>query len=331
MIEKLYTISASAFIPYRNQALEKYLLEHVEDNACILYLWRNDRTVVIGRNQNAWKECDCARLEAEGGFLARRLSGGGAVFHDIGNLNFTFLCTKENYDVQRQMNVILEAVRRFGISAECTGRNDVTVDGKKISGNAYYSTVRACYHHGTLLLSSSISDLSKYLTVSQKKLSAKGVDSVRSRVTNLCEYVPGISVEAVSEKLSEAFSAVYGLPVSPYPRSAVDERELSSYESDFSSWDWKYGRTVPFTCEKSGRFAWGGVDIQLQITGGFIEDAVLWTDALDIELVRNVSCELKGVRFSGKEIADGLARVPVRTEAQKQMMSDIYIMLEEMR
>ncbi len=187
MIKQCLTILGSGVDPYANLALEEYLLTHIPDETVIPYLWQNQNTVVIGKNQNAWKECRFTDLEADQGHLARRLSGGGAVFHDLGNLNFTFLAHKEDYSVPKQLDVILEAVRSLGISAEKTGRNDVTADGRKFSGNAFYSNGVTEYHHGTLMVDVDKEKLSRYLNVSPKKLQSKGVDSVRSRVVNLRE------------------------------------------------------------------------------------------------------------------------------------------------
>jgi lipoate-protein ligase A len=195
--------------PYRNIALEKFLLDVVPPETCILYLWQNRQTVVIGRNQNAWAECRAAELEGEGGFLARRLSGGGAVFHDLGNLNFTFLVPQEDYNLERQSSVILQAVRNLGIEAEMTGRNDIETGGRKFSGNAFYRGERNAYHHGTLLVRADIEAAGRYLSVSREKILSKGVESVRSRIVNLAECKPDITVSSLAGSLRSAFAEVY--------------------------------------------------------------------------------------------------------------------------
>lgn len=206
MINRLIWLETDNTYPYRNLAMEEYMTNHVPDGTCILFLWQNRHTVVIGRNQNCWKECRVDFLEEEGGYLVRRLSGGGAVFHDLGNLNFTFIVRKTDYDVERQLQVILEAVRRLGIQAEKTGRNDITVEGRKFSGNAFYQTGDCCYHHGTLLVHADKENMSRYLNVPREKLASKGVSSVKSRVANLDEFCPGLTVDRVKAALAEAFS-----------------------------------------------------------------------------------------------------------------------------
>ena len=226
MIRRLTLALGPGSYPYPNFGMEEYLLYHVEEEECILYLWQNEKTVVIGRNQNAWKECRREELEAAGGHLVRRLSGGGAVFHDLGNLNFTFITRKDNYDVTKQTEVILRAVKKLGVNAERTGRNDITVDGRKFSGNAYYETGDFCYHHGTILLSVDKEEMARYLNVSREKLRSKSVDSVKSRVANLIEFVPDLTVRRMRDSLEESFGEVYGLPADPFPPERLCEDEI---------------------------------------------------------------------------------------------------------
>ncbi len=251
MIRTLYLIRTESTDPYRNLALEKGLLQTVQKGQCILYLWQNEKTVVIGRNQNAWAECDPSRLEKDGAHLARRLSGGGAVFHDLGNLNFTFLSSTDDSDRQKETEVILEAVRSFGIHAERTGRNDLICEGRKFSGHAYYRSGGAAFHHGTVMISVDQSRLSDYLHVSPFKMQKSGVPSVRSRVMNLQEICPDLTVMRMAEALELAFSRVYGLPCNQLPESIIDSETISHERAVFASpsWIWRDSGPLPHHTE----------------------------------------------------------------------------------
>ena len=235
MTQTLLTYESGSFDPFLNLATEQHLLDTVEGGCCLLYLWQNQNTVVIGKNQNPWAECRASLLESEGGHLARRLSGGGAVFHDLGNLNFTFLVPTEDYDLGKQQRVLLEACQSFGIPAELSGRNDLTADGRKFSGNAFYHNGPRSYHHGTLLVNVDGEKLSRYLTPTRAKLEAKGVPSVRSRVVNLMELCPSLSIDGLKKALVEAFEKVYGLKSAPRILTEADTARIGSLREQYAS------------------------------------------------------------------------------------------------
>lgn len=289
---KTKIVFSESFDPWHNLALEEYLFREVKQNQVILYLWQNQNTVVIGRNQNAWKECRCSELEQAGGRLARRLSGGGAVFHDLGNLNFTFIMYKAEYDLEKQLRVILEAVKKFNIKAEFTGRNDLTVDGRKFSGNAFYFERDKAYHHGTILIDVDIHKLSTYLQVSKDKIVSKGVDSVQARVGNLSLFSSDISVEKMKHSLMTSFQELYGeIDVSPV---MVNETtfDLQELYQKYSSWDWRYGKTPSFDILLTTRFAWGGIELGLSLKNGFIRDAKIYSDAMNSHLIEQIALAL---------------------------------------
>ena len=297
MIRRLALCRSLSTDPYRNLAVEELLLRTVEEGCCVLYLWQNQNTVVIGRNQNAWLECRTALLEEEGGRLARRLSGGGAVFHDLGNLNFTFLVPTADYDLDKQLRVIETACGLLGVRAERSGRNDVLAEGRKISGNAFYQSGGRSYHHGTLLVDVDMARLGRYLSPPKAKLEAKGVSSVRSRVGNLRDFVPGLTIEDMAQAMARAFSQVYGLPWEALEIGSLDGPALAELESRNRSWEWNYGRQLPLTFDCQGRFPWGGVQLQLQVEDGLVREARVYSDAMDWRVAPALEAALTGCRF----------------------------------
>lgn len=243
--------------PWHNLALEELLFDQ-EPQDMIFYLWQNQNTVVIGRHQNAWKECQVSLLEKEGGRLARRSSGGGAVYHDLGNLNFTFITRKETYDVKRQLSVVLRAVRSFGVEAEFTGRNDLvlTPGGEKFSGNAYRYSRSTGLHHGTILVNADMNKLSRYLAPSKEKLVSKGVESVRARVKNISEVNIEITIPLMKDALITAFFQENGA-AQVFSDQVFEGPELQALEEKHSSWDWRLGKSPNFDLTLENRFAWG--------------------------------------------------------------------------
>ena len=321
MINRLIWLETDNTYPYRNLAMEEYMTNHVPDGTCILFLWQNRHTVVIGRNQNCWKECRVNFLEEEGGYLVRRLSGGGAVFHDLGNLNFTFIVRKPDYDVDRQLQVILEAVRRLGIQAEKTGRNDITVEGRKFSGNAFYQTGDCCYHHGTLLVHADKENMSRYLNVPREKLASKGVSSVKSRVANLDEFCPGLTVDRVKAALAEAFSQVYGQVAEKMEEKELPEDAICPLTQKFESWQWKYGRKIPFEHEMEQRFAWGGIQMQFHVDGGRIQEVNVFSDAMDQEMIGNLAERLKGCPYDGNAMCEAVKEAGTEGGIRQDILS----------
>ena len=304
MIERISLFQHDCLDPYRNLAVEEYLLDTVEPGQCILYLWQNENTVVIGRNQNAWKECRTSVLEQEGGHLARRLSGGGAVFHDRGNLNFTFLVCEQDYDLDRQLSVIQSACKSLGLEAERSGRNDVLVDGRKFSGNAFYHSHGKAYHHGTVLVDTDGEKMARYLSPSKAKLQAKGVESVRARVVNLIELVPDLTCARMAEGLAAAFEQVYGMTAQHIDPARLDWERIEQLHNRNASAGWLYGPRLPLTFECEERFSWGSLQLQLQVESGVVVQAKVYSDAMDWDLAPTLERALTGSRFLLKELQE---------------------------
>ena len=319
MIERIQIYRTDSTDPYRNLAVEQYLLETVPEHTCTLYLWQNRRTVVIGRNQNAWKECRTTQLEVDGGFLTRRLSGGGAVFHDLGNLNFTFLVRKEDYDLDRQLSVIAEAGRALGIAVERSGRNDLLADGRKFSGNAFYEHNGRSYHHGTLMVDVDGEALGRYLSPSKAKLEAKGVASVRSRVVNLVELKPDLTIDEMAKQMEAAFEKVYGFTAQRLSEDGFDHAYIRQLTEKNRSWEWLYGRDMHCTLRCGARFAWGELELQLITGEGFVREAAVYTDAMDWTLAPALEKALTGCRLRLADLQSAVRAAPLDEQVREDI------------
>ncbi len=324
---------SSSTDPRFNLALEDLLFERTDKHKItIMYLWQNQNTVVIGKSQNAWREVRTELLEKEGGTLVRRTSGGGAVFHDVGNLCFTFIAPIDDYEKINWRELIAGCVRSFGIDAAVNGRNDiVTGDGRKFSGNAFRFSRSAGLIHGTLLVDADLDKMGRYLNVSQAKLEAKGVRSVRSRVVNLKELSPTLTISSLSDMLIDSFreyckdnniDAADPVKVSPV-RTSIDSdgEQIELYYTDpaiegsetfysryqkFASWEWRYGESMPFNVFTEKRFEWGTVSAELFVENGSIKSAAVNTDAMDAQLGETLSTALKGTRLTEHDIRSAL-------------------------
>ena len=316
---RLRVIRTDCTDPYVNLAAEEYLTMNADDGVMTLFLWQNAHTVVIGKNQNPWRECNVELIKHDDIYLARRMSGGGAVYHDLGNLNFTFIARDGLFDIERQTDVILLACRLLGINAVKNGRNDLTVTGRKFSGHAYYSSHGFNYHHGTIMMDVKGDDLSRYLNVSADKLKSKGVESVRSRVTNLREHVSGALgsadtrelILAMQDAMVRAASREYGCEAVEEDLPQIPQALLDKYASE----EWRLGTKIPFTRNIEHRFEWGGVEIQLEMKGEYIRDCRIYSDALETEVFDVLGELIRGCRYDAGDISGLSAGLPEGTSA----------------
>ena len=231
----------------------------------------------------------------------------------------------EDFDVDRQLSVIQEACASFGLSAEKSGRNDLLVQGYKFSGNAFYHTQGHAYHHGTLLIDADMEKLSRYLTPSKAKLEAKGVASVRSRVTNLKLLSPCITCEMMARQMEKAFEKVYGHDAEKIVLSEKNIEKIKKYTVELSSWNWLYGPRLPFTFSCEERFSWGSISLQLQVESGHIKLAQVYSDAMDWEISDEVTKALLGCRFTCTDMKKAVTDAVV----DKDVSFDICKLLEK--
>lgn len=282
--------------PYLNIAIENYLLTLPVEEVT-MYLWQNRRTVVIGQNQNPYAECDVEQLERDGGYVMRRRTGGGAVYHDLGNINFSFVVPTAQYDVMRQFSVLQETLAAFGLEAEVSGRNDLLCQGRKFSGNAFSKGRCQRLHHGTILIRTDVEELQRYLKVKPAKLQKHGVASVRSRVVNLSELDSRITAQSIVPHLIAAFEKVYGSPLTELNFDELSQLpEVQALRDEFASEEWKYGRWRQFEAQRSAQFEWGGVELQLTVdqASSRIIDAAIASDGLYPDMVAQAEQLLRG-------------------------------------
>jgi len=298
--------------PFFNLATEDWIFRDMNPNQHILFLWRNSPTVVIGRNQNPWAECHLNKMEENKVNLVRRQSGGGAVFQDLGNTNFTFLSSRKNYDKNRNFQIIINALEKLGIKAEQTGRNDITVNDLKISGSAFKENIDRAFHHGTLLINVNLSELAEYLTPSLKKLQAKGTTSVRARVANLTEFNKEISHENLAEAIIEEFFKTYNSEkkIEILNHESLKEiPQINNYYDQLKSHKWRFGETPQFQHQLNERFDWATLDLHLNTEAGKITKAKLFSDCLDTQLIEEIEKCLHNIDYHQDSVINQLNKL----------------------
>jgi lipoate-protein ligase A len=291
--------------PYFNIALEEYCLMHVDPGEDYFLLWQNEPSIIIGRNQNTLEEINQRFVKERGIKVVRRISGGGAVYHDLGNLNFTFISRVEpgrpiNFSVF--VNPIINVLKELGVDATLVGRNDIVAYGKKISGNAQRLYRRKFLHHGTLLFDVNIEDLAEALNVSADKIESKGIKSIRSRVGNIREFLKeDMTIDEFRERLQRRLSNDYESEEIKLPEEAI-LRISETARDKFASWAWTYGESPPFNYRFEKRFPGGKVGVFIHIKEGLIRECKFYGDYLGVLETEGFEAGLKGLKYDPQTV-----------------------------
>ncbi|MHB1395141.1 MAG: lipoate--protein ligase [Clostridia bacterium] len=301
--------------PYFNLALEEYCLKNLLHEEEFFILWQNEPSVIIGKNQNALEEVNFNFTNERNVKVARRISGGGAVYHDFGNLNFTFISKFEDIgtiDFKKFVQPVVDALETIGVKAELTGRNDITVDGKKVSGNAQRICSKRLMHHGTLLFDVNVEDLVNALNVKMDKITSKGIKSVRSRVANIKEYIDrNISINEFKELLHLYLSD--NNKSKEIILSDIDINEIEKMKNTkFSTWEWNIGESPEFNIENEKRFNCGKIKFSASVLDGVIKSVKFHGDYLGVAPVDELENILAESRYEINEIRNKLEGVNLK-------------------
>ncbi|MFO8231875.1 MAG: lipoate--protein ligase [Longimonas sp.] len=301
--------------PTLNLALEEHVLRTFPNDEDYVLFYVNEPSIIIGRNQNTLEEINAAYVEANDIHVVRRVSGGGAVYHDPGNLNFSFIT---DYAPDRLNNFthftrpVIHALNDLGVPAELKGRNDIVVNDRKVSGNAQYSTGKRMFSHGTLLFDSDLSEVSHALNVKQSKIESKGHKSARSRVANIAEFLDdAFTVADLRTHLLDTFKAEQDVTVYEPTESDWNAARTLADEK-YRTWDWNYGASPAFDVQRTRRFDdVGEVDVRLSVDDGRITEATIYGDFLGHRAVDDLEADLEGVSYRPEALHDALSEVDV--------------------
>jgi lipoate-protein ligase A len=309
---KVRLLRSCGLDPCEHLAVEECLLDQVEANPVSLFLWRSRDAVIIGKNQNPWRECRVAYLHGEGVDFTRRISGGGAVYHDEGNLNFSFVVRRDLYDMERQVWVVLNALGGLGIAAEYDGKSSIAVGGKKVSGNAFCFRKGSALHHGTLLVSTDLGRLRDCLLPGTAEIETRAINSVPSPVVNLAEVRSKLTVSEVEAALVGSFRAVYGEAREEAAAQATGNADISHLSEKYRSWEWCYGRTPPFDITFKPVLSGREAVVMLHVQRGAITAARIEINDVPAGLASRIAGELVGCRFESVALDNRIRQWAVR-------------------
>jgi lipoate---protein ligase len=301
--------------PRINLAIEEYALKNLDINETYLLFYINEPSIIIGKNQNTVEEINTDYVESNGIHVVRRLSGGGAVYHDLGNLNFSFI-TKDDgesfHNFRKFTEPVIAALQKLGVNAELSGRNDILAEGRKISGNAQFSTKGRMFSHGTLLFDSEIEHVVSALRVKQDKIESKGIKSIRSRVANISEFLSdSMDIQQFrSHLLKNIFFEYNDIP--EYVLTEEDWSKIHELSKErYQNWNWNYGKSPKFNSQHSHRFPVGSIDVRLEVNKGVIESCKIFGDFFGVGDVSEIETLLTGQKYEKATIEQALQEVNI--------------------
>ncbi len=307
MKNKMFYLETHTTNPYYNLAFEEYVLKNCTEGDYLL-LWQNDKTIVVGQNQNTEEEINRPFVEEHSIRVVRRATGGGAVYHDLGNLNYSFITDAgdvEELTMERFMKPVVEALRELGLDAQSSGRNDILVEGHKVSGTAQRLFRNRILHHGTLLFDADVEMVSQALKVDPEKFRSKSAKSVRSRVGNIRDFLKeDMQLQEFWDYLKDTL-ARNGAEEISLPEEAIQEiRETQ--ENKYETWDWNFGKSPAFAIVNRRYFSGGCVEVMMSVEKGIIQDIIFLGDFLSRRPLTPIYVALKGRLFDRKTIEENL-------------------------
>lgn len=310
----MYYIESPSNDPCFNLALEQYVFDSLDRKHSYFMLWQNDNSIIVGKHQNTIAEINESYVRERSIKVVRRLSGGGAVYHDMGNINFTFIADKDSelFDFSQFCMPLIRALESVGVDARINGRNDMTIDGKKFSGNSQYAKEGRIMHHGTVMYDSNLQTVAEALNVSKDKIESKGLKSVKSRVTNVRPYVKNDMETKQFFGILKDFMFKENNLV-PYQLTAKDYRAVGALRQErYSTWAWNYGFSPKYTIEKKRRIeGCGSIEVHMNVEAGKITDLAFSGDYFSNTDSQPLTKLLKGCRLCLPDLSERLQTVPV--------------------